>query len=86
MSQNFLEINDVTFAASKKNKVNNVTFNIEKEGPNKQIISPSFSILKVTLLTLFFLLAAKVTSLISKKFWLIKSINYQIIYILKQIK
>ena len=31
------------------------------EGPNKQIISPSFSKLKVTLLTLFFLLAAKVT-------------------------
>ena len=30
MSQNFLEIHDVTFAASKKNKVNNVTFNIEK--------------------------------------------------------
>ena len=117
MSQNFLEIQDVTFAASKKNKVNNVTFNLEREGeiicllgpsgigkttvlrtiaglekiekgkiifplsifsnpaivlstvvfpipdgPNKQIISPSFSKLKVTLLTLFFLLAAKVTS------------------------
>ena len=77
MSHNFLEIQDVTFAASKKNKVNNVTFNLEREGeivfpipegPNKQIISPSFFKLKVTLLTLFFLLAAKVTSCISKKF------------------
>ena len=32
MSENFLEIQDVTFAASKKNKVNNVTFSMEKEG------------------------------------------------------
>ena len=32
MTNNFLEIQDVTFAASKKNKVNNVTFSIEKEG------------------------------------------------------
>ena len=32
MSRNFLEIQDVTFAASKKNKVHNVTFNLEKEG------------------------------------------------------
>ena len=100
MSQNFLEIQDVTFAASKKNKVNNVTFNLEKKGEiicllgpsgigkttilrtiaglekietgkivlKGQTISPSFSKVKVTLFTLFFLLAAKVTSLISKKF------------------
>ena len=32
MNNNFLEIQDVTFAASKKNKVNNVTFSVEKEG------------------------------------------------------
>ena len=38
------------------------------DGPNKQIISPSFSIFKETLFTLFFSLAAKVTFSISKKF------------------
>ena len=37
------------------------------EGPNKQIISPSFSIFNETLLTLLFLLAAKVTLSIFKK-------------------
>ena len=38
MSQNFLEIQDVTFAASKKNKVNNVTFNLEKVQSGKIIL------------------------------------------------
>ena len=32
MPQNFLEIENVTFAASDKNKVNNVTLSIENEG------------------------------------------------------
>ena len=32
MSKNFLEIDNVTFAASDKNKVNNVSLNIENEG------------------------------------------------------
>ena len=32
MPQNFLEIENVTFAASDKNKVNNVSLNIENEG------------------------------------------------------
>ena len=32
MTKNFLEIKDVTFEASKVNKVRNVSFNIEKEG------------------------------------------------------
>ena len=32
MKNNFLEIENVTFAASSKNKVNNVSFNIENEG------------------------------------------------------
>ena len=41
MSQNFLEIQDVTFAASKKNKVNNVTFNLEKEGEIICLLGPS---------------------------------------------
>ena len=41
MSQNFLEIKDVTFAASKKNKVNNVTFNLEKEGEIICLLGPS---------------------------------------------
>ena len=41
MSQNFLEIQDVTFAASKKNKVNNVTFNLEKEGEIVCLLGPS---------------------------------------------
>ena len=41
------------------------------EGPNKQTISPSFSIFKETLLTLFFSLALKVTLLISRKFLVI---------------
>ena len=88
MNQNFLEIENVTFAASKKNKVNNVNFNLEKEGEIICLLGPSgigkttilrtiaglekiqsgIIKLKVTLLTLFFLLAAKVTSLISKKF------------------
>ena len=41
MSQNFLEIQNVTFAASKKNKVNNVTFNLEKEGEIICLLGPS---------------------------------------------
>ena len=41
MGQNFLEIQDVTFAASKKNKVNNVTFNLEKEGEIICLLGPS---------------------------------------------
>ena len=41
MSQNFLEIQDVTFAASKKNKVNNVNFNLEKEGEIICLLGPS---------------------------------------------
>ena len=32
MKKSFLEIENVTFAASNKNKVNNVSFNIENEG------------------------------------------------------
>ena len=32
MSENFLEIKNVTFAASNKNKVSNVSLNIENEG------------------------------------------------------
>ena len=41
MCQNFLEIQDVTFAASKKNKVNNVTFNLKKEGEIVCLLGPS---------------------------------------------
>ena len=41
MNNNFLEIQDVTFAASKKNKVNNVTFSIEKEGEIICLLGPS---------------------------------------------
>ena len=41
MINNFLEIQDVTFAASKKNKVNNVTFNLEKEGEIVCLLGPS---------------------------------------------
>ena len=41
MNNNFLEIQDVTFAASKKNKVNNVTFNVEKEGEIICLLGPS---------------------------------------------
>ena len=41
MSQNFLEIKDVTFAASQKNKVNSVTFNLEKEGEIICLLGPS---------------------------------------------
>ena len=41
MTNNFLEIQDVTFAASKKNKVNNVTFSIEKEGEIICLLGPS---------------------------------------------
>ena len=41
MSQNFLEIKDVTFAASKKNKVNNVSFNLKKEGEIICLLGPS---------------------------------------------
>ena len=46
------------------------------EGPSKQTTSPSFSIFKVTLLTLFFLLAAKVTLSISKKLFIIVPLEY----------
>ena len=41
MSQNFLEIQDVTFAASEKNKVNNVSFNLKKEGEVVCLLGPS---------------------------------------------
>jgi iron(III) transport system ATP-binding protein len=41
MSLNFLEIKDVTFAASKKNKVNNVSFGIKKEGEIVCLLGPS---------------------------------------------
>ena len=41
MSQNFLEIHNVTFAASKKNKVNNVSLNIESEGDIICLLGPS---------------------------------------------
>ena len=41
MTKNFLEIKDVTFEASKVNKVHNVTFNIEKEGDIICLLGPS---------------------------------------------
>jgi len=41
MSNNFLEIKNVTFTASKLNKVNNVSFNIEKEGEIVSLLGPS---------------------------------------------
>jgi len=41
MSKNFLEIKDVTFEASKVNKVCNVSFNIEKEGDIVCLLGPS---------------------------------------------
>ena len=41
MNNNFLEIQNVTFAASKVNKVNNVTFDIEKEGEIVCLLGPS---------------------------------------------
>ena len=41
MTKNFLEIQDVTFEASKINKVHNVTFNIEKEGDIVCLLGPS---------------------------------------------
>ena len=41
MRKNFLEVQNVTFAASEKNKVNNVTFNIEKEGEIICLLGPS---------------------------------------------
>ncbi len=41
MSSNFLEIESVTFAASKKNKVNNVSFGIKKEGEIVCLLGPS---------------------------------------------
>ena len=41
MAENFLEIKDVTFEASKTNKVSNVSFNIEKEGDIICLLGPS---------------------------------------------
>jgi len=41
MNNNFLEIKDVTFSASNKNKVYNVTFKIEKEGEIVCLLGPS---------------------------------------------
>ena len=41
MAKNFLEIKDVTFEASKINKVHNVSFNIEKEGDIVCLLGPS---------------------------------------------
>ena len=41
MSNNFLEIDNVTFTASEKNKVNNVSLNIESEGDIICLLGPS---------------------------------------------
>ena len=41
MSSNFLEIENATFAASKKNKVNNVSLTIKKEGEIVCLLGPS---------------------------------------------
>ena len=41
MTKNFFEIKDVTFEASKINKVHNVSFNIEKEGDTVCLLGPS---------------------------------------------
>jgi iron(III) transport system ATP-binding protein len=41
MTKNFLEIQDVTFEASKVNKVHHVSFNIEKEGDIVCLLGPS---------------------------------------------
>ena len=41
MPQNFLEIENVTFAASDKNKVNNVSLSIENEGDIVCLLGPS---------------------------------------------
>jgi len=41
MINNFLEIDNVTFTASEKNKVNNVSLNIEKEGDIICLLGPS---------------------------------------------
>ena len=41
MNSNFLEIQDATFTASKLNKVNNVSFKIEKEGEIISLLGPS---------------------------------------------
>ena len=59
MSENFFEIQKGNFTASEKNKVNNVNLIIKEQG---EIISPSFSIAKLTLFTLFFSLAVKLPS------------------------
>ena len=41
MKNNFLEIENVTFAASSKNKVNNVNLAIEKQGEIISLLGPS---------------------------------------------
>ena len=41
MAKNFLQIDNVTFAASEKNKVNNVTLTIENEGDIVCLLNPS---------------------------------------------
>ena len=41
MSLNFFEIQNVTFSASKNNKVNNVSLKIEKEGEIISLLGPS---------------------------------------------
>mgnify|MGYP000925054916 CR=1 FL=1 len=41
MAKNFLEIENVTFAASEKNKVNNVSLTIENEGDIICLLGPS---------------------------------------------
>ena len=41
MSENILEIQDVTFAASEKNKVNDVSFHLKKEGEIVCLLGPS---------------------------------------------
>ena len=41
MTKNFLEIDNVTFAASEQNKVNNVSLTIENEGDIICLLGPS---------------------------------------------
>ena len=41
MTKNFLEVENVTFVAGGNNKVNNVSFSIEKEGDVVCLLGPS---------------------------------------------
>ena len=79
MTKNFLEIDNVTFAASAKSKVNNVSLTIENEGDIICLLGPS-GIGKTTILRTI----AGLKKYNLEKFYLKIRLSHQKIFMLSQ--